>query len=176
MALVAAGVVLLVALGVLYAVVRMSYSVMVVSIKKTRPEAVVPRYATRGAACFDLHAAGLPEEGCVIEAGDPITIPTGLAFEIPEGFVMNVYSRSGHGFNHDIRLANCVGKIDSDYRGEVVVKLAQDASKTLPPLRVRNGDRVAQAEIVPVDQVTFELADELSVTARGVGGFGSTGT
>ena len=87
---------------------------------------------------------------------------------------MLVYSRSGHGFKYGVRLANCVGVIDSDYRGEVGVKLTAD--QTSEGFFVRNGDRIAQAMIVPVDRVEFEEVEKLSDTDRGTGGFGSTGS
>ena len=86
---------------------------------------------------------------------------------------MLVYSRSGHGFKHDTRLANCVGVIDSDYRGELMVKLTYDGAEDGP--FIEPGDRIAQAMIVPVSQVSFDVVDELSDTVRGSGGFGSTG-
>ena len=90
--------------------------------------------------------------------------------------VMLVFSRSGHGFNHAVRLANSVGVIDSDYRGEVKVKLAcDDCPDDEPPLKINPGDRIAQAMVLPIPRVEFEEVTELSATARGQGGFGSTG-
>jgi len=86
---------------------------------------------------------------------------------------MLVFSRSGHGFNHDVRLANCVGVIDADYRGEIRVKLTADSKAN--PLIVRPGDRIAQALVIPIAQMSFTEVDELSDTTRGTGGFGSTG-
>lgn len=93
-------------------------------IKKLHPAAVVPTYGTEGAACFDLYAVQPEAE---IRVVDTATVRTGLAFEVPQGFVMLVFSRSGHGFKNDVRLANCVGVIDSDYRGELMVKLTNDS-------------------------------------------------
>ncbi len=145
---------------------------MKLKVKKIHHDAVIPQYATSGAACFDLCA--VLNEDVFVSDSYPAIIPTGLQFEISEGYVMMIYSRSGHGFNHDVRLANCVGVIDSDYRGEVKVKLAND-SESWAGLRVSNGDRIAQAMIMPVTQVTFEETDTLSDTERGTGGFGSTG-
>ena len=87
---------------------------------------------------------------------------------------MLVFSRSGHGFKNNVRLANCVGVIDSDYRGEVMVKLVYDGFTS--NLLVRNGDRIAQAMLVPAQQVTFEVVEELNTTERGTKGFGSTGS
>lgn len=98
---------------------------------------------------------------------------TGWAFEVPTGHVMMIYSRSGHGFQHNVRLANCVGVIDSDYRGEVAVKLAQDSGGD--KVVFRRGERIAQAMIIPVEQVEFQEVNELSETVRGNAGYGSTG-
>lgn len=154
---------------------------MKLKVKALHPGAIVPQYATDGAACFDLHARMEKpwEEGEVsyaqVNPGTPTVIRTGLAFEIPDGYVMLIFSRSGHGFKNDIRLANCVGVIDSDYRGEVQVKLTNDNSDG-NFLTVKHGDRIAQAMIVPVERVELVQVDELSSTERGEGGFGSTGT
>ena len=145
---------------------------MQLKIKKLHPDAIIPQYATKGAACFDLHAVS---EGKITPAM-PVMFKTGLSFEIPEGWVMLIFSRSGHGFNSAVRLSNCVGVIDSDYRGEVKVKLTcDDLSEEIPPLRINPGDRIAQALLVPSCRVTFNFAEELTDTARGAGGFGSTG-
>lgn len=138
---------------------------MKLKVKRLHPDARMPVYATEGAACFDLAALN----------GGPVfhsaTFQTGLAFEVPADHVMLVFSRSGHGFKNNVRLANCVGVIDSDYRGEMQVKLTADQH----PLVVDPGDRIAQAMVLPVEQVQFELVDELSETVRGQNGFGSTG-
>jgi dUTP pyrophosphatase len=143
---------------------------MQVKIKKLHPNAVIPQYATTGAACFDLVSVN---EVMITPGREHVALKTGLAFEIPEGYVMMVYSRSGHGFKNGIRLANGTGVIDSDYRGEVMVKMHNDGSTAL---LVTAGERIAQAMIIPALQVELEVVDELSDTARGSGGFGSTGT
>lgn len=144
---------------------------MNVKIKKIHPDAKVPVYGSKGAACFDLYAAR------VINAADDIeltvTYGTGLQFEVPEGHVMMIYSRSGHGFKHGITLVNSTGVIDADYRGEVCVKLRKTRIDMYGMPDV--GERIAQAMILPVEQVAFEEVDELSSTERGEGGFGSTG-
>jgi dUTP pyrophosphatase len=151
---------------------------MKVKIKKLHEAAVVPKLSSAGAACFDLCVMGedwginAQAYGVEVSSGGAYVFKTGLSFEIPAGFVMLIFSRSGHGFKNDVRLANCVGVIDSDYRGEVMVKLTNDSRG---PFRVFNRDRIAQAMILPVLAVEFELAEELSDTARGSGGFGSTG-
>lgn len=136
-------------------------------VKKLHPDAVIPTYGTGGAACFDLYAL----EGGVVKAGCSQAFRVGLAFEIPEDWVMTVYSRSGHGFKGGVRLANCVGVIDSDYRGELAVKLQSDDA----PLVVKAGDRIAQAMLEQVVRVRFQEVDQLGETNRGAGGFGSTG-
>lgn len=149
---------------------------MKVKIKKLHPAAIVPTYGTSGAACFDLYALdvnGYKHLGRHIDEYEPVLCRTGLAFEVPEGHVMMVYSRSGHGFKYDTRLSNCVGVIDSDYRGEIMVKLTYDGAEDGP--FIEPGDRIAQAMIVPVNQVSFDVVDELSDTDRGEVGFGSTG-
>lgn len=146
-------------------------------VKKLHPDAVLPRYATNGAACFDLHAVTDSAPGVQVLHGSPLTVRTGLAFEVPAGHVMLVYSRSGHGFKNNVRLANCVGVVDSDYRGEVLVRLAcDDPLYSLDKaLTIKHGDRIAQAMLVQVPTVDIELAETLSDTERGAGGFGSTG-
>jgi dUTP pyrophosphatase len=102
---------------------------------------------------------------------------TGLAFEVPEGWALMIYSRSGHGFKSNTRLANCVGVIDSGYTGEVMVKLTMDDQYKDPEidLFIRPGDRIAQAMLVQVPRVTFEVVEQLSISERGDAGFGSTG-
>lgn len=145
---------------------------MKVKIKKCREGAVIPQYSTVGAACFDLCA--VLDEDIFVHDTYPAIITTGLQFDIPEGYALMVYSRSGHGFKSDVRLSNCVGVIDSDYRGELMVKLTQD-SESWSGFRVSSGDRIAQAMIIPVGRVSFEEVDTLSDTVRGDGGFGSTG-
>lgn len=141
---------------------------MKVKIKKVHEDAVMPTYATDGAACFDLYAAAIKEV-----TDDTVTYDTGLQFEIPQSAAMMIYSRSGHGFNKGISLANRVGVIDSDYRGNVMVKLesAQTHASGFPAC----GERIAQAMIIPVHRNDFEFVDELSDTERADGGFGSTG-
>ena len=149
---------------------------------KTHPNAKAPQRTTPGAACFDLSVATVEnyaEIGVTVTHGAPITVDTGLAFQIPPGHVGLVFSRSGHGFNHDVRLANCVGVIDSDYRGSVKVKLTcddPDYSETRLPLRINPGDRVAQLMVLKLPDVVLLECDELSQTERGAGGFGSTGS
>lgn len=147
---------------------------MNLKIKRLNPRAMTPIYGSKGAACFDLHAC-LPENvGTYVTVGYSVSIKTGLAVEIPEGHVMLIFSRSGHGFKQNVRLGNCVGVIDSDYRGEICVKLTRDEVGG-DSLKVQHGDRIAQGMLIPVQQIGFDVVDELSSTDRGAGGFGSTG-
>lgn len=147
---------------------------MNIKVKKLHPDAVIPKYHSDGAACFDLHAIDC-DRHTTIYPGLPRIFRTGLAFEIPHGHVMLVFSRSGHGFKSGVRLANCVGVIDSDYRGEVQVKLARDHSSA-PNFGVMPGDRIAQALVMPAQRVDIVEVDELGETERGECGFGSTGS
>lgn len=140
-----------------------------------------PTYATSGAGCFDIRAdtynkletSDNEHWSTTIGMNESITFGTGLFFEVPQGKVLLVFSRSGHGFNNNIRLSNCVGVIDSDYRGELKVKLTKDSIFSL--FSINKGDRIAQAMLVDSNQVQFEIVEELSETKRGVGGLGSTG-
>lgn len=139
---------------------------MKVKIKKLHKDAQAPKYATKGAACFDIQTI---EEGHV--GLQPKIFHTGIAFELPKDHVMLVFSRSGHGFNQGIRLGNCVGVIDEDYRGELKVKLTSDEHVH----KFDKGDRIAQALIVPIERVEgFVWEHELEATERDCGGFGST--
>ena len=142
---------------------------MSIKIKKLHPSAELPTFATPGAACFDIKTVAPGEVGA---CGGTHSFPTGLAFEIPQGHVMLVFSRSGHGFKNSITLVNCVGVIDSDYRGELMVKLRNDSALRFS---FEPGDRIAQAMIVQLPSVQFVAVEELSDTQRGAGGFGSTG-
>lgn len=146
---------------------------MRVKIKKLHPDAVIPQYATSGSACFDLSSVG-----SAAHPADPVAVvfDTGLAFEIPQDHVMLVFSRSGHGFRSALRLSNCVGVVDADYRGSVQVSLRCDSVSALPKTAPPLGERIAQALILPVQQVSFLEVDELGATERGTGGLGSTGS
>ncbi|MBQ3135586.1 MAG: dUTP diphosphatase [Oscillospiraceae bacterium] len=131
----------------------------------------VPFYASAGAAAMDLHAC--VDEAVVIPAGQRRVVPTGIAVALPSAdYVALIFARSGLGIKHGIAPANCVGVIDSDYRGEIMVGLhnAGDTDYTIQP-----ADRIAQMMITPVVQAQVELVDELDETDRGTGGFGSTG-
>lgn len=144
--------------------------------KRLHIDAQIPRHQTPGAACFDLHAVLEHDvhlnHGLTVNPGTSEVVRTGLAFQVPEGYVMLIYSRSSHGFKNGVRLSNAVGVIDSDYRGEVKVALHNDSRAKF---KVSNGDRIAQAMLMPVPSVHMLCVDELSDTERGTGGFGSTG-
>ena len=130
-----------------------------------------PFYASAGAAAMDLHAC--MDESVVIPAGGRKLIPTGIAIALPSAdYVALIFARSGLGIKHGIAPANCVGVIDSDYRGEIMVGLQNsgDTDYTVHP-----ADRIAQLMITPVIQAQVSMVDELDETQRGTGGFGSTG-
>lgn len=174
---------------------------LTINICKLHADATVPVYATEGAAGFDLVAV----EDVIIPPGETKLIRTGLAFEIPQGYEMQIRPRSGISLRTKLRIANAPGTIDSDYRGEVGVIVENTHSGRYPdgavrrygfhvdgspargkftdgsPIRygsyiIRAGDRIAQAVIAPVVRANFVEAGELTVTKRGAGGFGSTGT
>lgn len=128
----------------------------------------LPKKASTGSACFDIQSADDTE----IAPRHAGIVRTGLKFKLPENHVLLVFSRSGHGFKNNVRLSNCVGVIDSDYRGELKVSLQNDGDETFS---VRYGDRVAQGLIVPIPQVAMVAGVVIADTARGAGGFGSTG-
>ena len=150
---------------------------MNINICKLHPAAIVPTYATEGAACFDLHAAtvnGFEYIGDVVYQGHPVIVDTGLAFDVPPGWMLKIHPRSGLKFKHGVEAFS--GVIDSDFRGSVCVLLeAEDDRDESPPLRINPGDRVAQASLVPAPRVTFTVVEQLSLTERGDAGFGSTG-
>ena len=140
-----------------------------VKVKRLYEAATLPTYATDGSGCFDIYTMLNGDT----DYNEPHTYSTGLAFEVPLNHVMLVFSRSGHGFKNDVRLSNCVGVIDSDYRGELKVKLSCD--KQGWGLEVNAGERIAQGMIIPYTKVVFEEVKELTETGRGESGFGSSG-
>ena len=131
----------------------------------------LPFYATSGSAAMDLHAC--IDEAVTIPSGGRSMIPTGLAIALPSpDYVALVYARSGLGIKHGVAPANCVGVIDSDYRGEIIVGLQNSGGADFT---VRPGDRIAQLMVAPVVRANLQMVEELDETARGAGGFGSTG-
>ena len=128
----------------------------------------LPAYATAGAAGMDVVSA----EDVVLAPGARHAVATGLAMAIPPGFEIQVRPRSGLALKHGITCLNTPGTIDSDYRGEVKVILANLGDAPFP---IRRGDRIAQIVPAPVQKAVFALVDSLDDTVRGAGGFGSTG-
>ena len=165
---------------------------MSVKIKRLHPDAVIPKYAHEGDSGFDLVAV----EDVLVEPGETVKVPVGLAFEIPTGYELQIRPRSGITSKTKLRVQ--FGTVDSPYRGEVAVtvdNIALPKSGSTPMLRrleeksdyydglyyakcsylIRKGDRIAQGVIAPVAHAIFEEVDELSDTERGANGFGSTG-
>lgn len=144
---------------------------MEVRIKRLSETATLPTRASEGSAGYDLY----------VDIDKPVVIPhnatrmltTNIAFEIPDGYFGAIYARSGLSTNHSVRPANCVGVIDSDYRGAVGVPLHNDSY--VMPYTVHPGERVAQMIIMRAPEIELVESDELSETDRGKGGFGSSG-
>ena len=144
---------------------------MILKIKKLNENAVIPEMATSGSAGMDLRAC--ITEDIIINPGQRALISTGLAIALESNaYVAYIYARSGLAVKSGITLANCVGVIDSDYRGELKVGLVNISDK---PFTVSNGERIAQLVISPVCQAEIVECESLDDTARGSGGFGSTG-
>ena len=145
---------------------------VILKIKKLHPDAKIPQRQTTGSAGIDLHVLDnmpLYPTRLVKEA---YVLHTGLAFEIPEGYHLEIHLRSSIGKTRKLRLANGTGIIDSDYRGEVMLlveNIGNDVEHVFP------GDRIAQAILVKDPEFTIEVVESLSETKRGTGGFGSTG-
>lgn len=142
----------------------------VLKIKRLANNKHIPQYQTKGAAGMDLCAA--IEQPVTLKPLERTLIPTGLKIELEHGYEAQIRPRSGLSIKHGITLVNCVGTIDEDYRGEVcvpVVNLSND-DYTIQP-----DERIAQMIIARVEQAQIEVVTELSDTARGTGGFGSTG-
>lgn len=143
---------------------------MDVCVKKLKETAILPTYGSAQAAGADLYAC--LEAPVTVEPGCTAFIPTGLAMELPVGYVGLIYARSGLACKRDLAPANKVGVIDSDYRGEFIVALHNHGKQ---PQTVAHGERIAQLVITPVLNVSFKEAESLSDTQRAAGGFGSTG-
>jgi len=143
---------------------------MKLNIKKLSPDAKLPTYGTEYSAGADLYA--LTDKDITVPAHETVLISTGLALEIPEGYCGLIFARSGMATKRHLAPANKVGVIDADYRGEVKVALINWGEEDFI---VNNGDRVAQMVVCRYEKVELELANELSETERGAGGFGHTG-
>ncbi|MBQ9699415.1 MAG: dUTP diphosphatase [Lachnospiraceae bacterium] len=141
-----------------------------VNIKKLNEKAVIPTYGTEFAAGADLYAC--LDEAITIAPGETHFVKTGLAMEVPVGYAGLIYARSGLACKKGLAPANKVGVIDSDYRGEIMVALHNHSNVAVT---VESGERIAQLVITPYIVAAFNQVDELEDTARGEGGFGSTG-
>jgi dUTP pyrophosphatase len=139
------------------------------------PDLPLPSYETPGAAGADVRANLMPGDraaGVTLAPMQRVVVPTGIRIEIPAGFEVQIRPRSGLAVRHGITLPNTPGTIDSDYRGPLGVALVNLSGV---PYTVQHGDRIAQMIVAPVVQAGFEVVEVLSETARGTGGFGSTG-
>ena len=141
-----------------------------IKIKKLSNEVLTPKYETPGSSGMDI--AAYINEDVIINSGDKALIPTGFSLSIPQGYEVQIRPRSGLAIKKGITILNTPGTIDSDYRGEikvVLINLSKDK------FTVKNGERIAQMVVCPIEQVDIEEVRELSGTDRGAGGFGSTG-
>lgn len=141
------------------------------NVKFLNEYAKVPTRGSAYAAGYDLYAA--IDKPIIIFPGDTVSVTTGLAMEIPEDYFGAIFARSGLATKRGLRPANCVGVVDADYRGEVIVAIHNDSDKIQ---QIEPGERIAQMVFLPYQGMgNFEVVDELNDTARGAGGFGSTG-
>lgn len=141
-----------------------------IAVKKLRENAKLPTYGSAEAAGADLYAC--LDESVSIVPGQTLLVPTGIALEVPKGCAGLIYARSSMGVKRGLAPANKVGVIDSDYRGEIMVALHNHGTSAQ---EIAPGERIAQLLITPVLTPQYEQVEELSDTARGAGGFGSTG-
>lgn len=137
---------------------------------KIQDGVTLPKNKTSGSAGADICA--FIKEPIVLKKGERFAVPTGLSFEIPVGYEVQIRPRSGLALNYGVTCLNTPGTIDSDYRGEIKVILINLGDEDFT---INNGERIAQMVVTPVVQCNFEIVDELSSTLRGEGGFGSTG-
>lgn len=141
------------------------------NVKFLNEYAKVPTRGSAYAAGYDLYAA--IDKPIIIFPGDTVSVTTGLAMEIPENYFGAIFARSGLATKRGLRPANCVGVVDADYRGEVIVAIHNDSDKIQ---QIEPGERIAQMVFLPYQSVgNFKVVDELNDTTRGAGGFGSTG-
>lgn len=141
-----------------------------IKIKKLNSNIIIPTKGSKDSAGNDLYAS--ISNPIVIEPHQTIKIGTGIAIEIPKGYFGAIFARSGLATKNGLRPSNCVGIIDSDYRGEIIVALHNDMNV---PQKIQPMERIAQMIIMSYPKIVFEEVDELSNTARGGDGFGSTG-
>ena len=141
-----------------------------IAVKKLDERAILPTYGSEFAAGADLYAVADGE--IVFAPGETKFVKTGLSMEIPEGYAGLIYARSGLACKRGLAPANKVGVVDSDYRGEVMVALHNHSAVEQ---KINGGERIAQLVVAPFLKAEFTVAEELNETARGEGGFGSTG-
>lgn len=142
---------------------------MKIKLKRLHKDAIIPTYGTKSSACLDLYAV----EDVTFRSGDTKRIRSGWAFEIPEGYYVEIMPRSGLSIKNDLIMPNSPGIVDSDYRGEIFVYMK--FLKENWQFNIRKGDRFAQMQIKRSITMEFEEVEELDETGRGSGGFGSTG-
>ena len=143
---------------------------MKIKIKKMREGAILPEYQSAGAAGFDIHAC--IDETVILQPGGVVSFPTGIGVEIPEGYELQVRSRSGLAFKDQVCMLHALGTIDSDYRGEIKILLKNHGDSAFA---IEPGARIAQGVVTRVERVEWEETEELSETTRADGGLGSTG-
>lgn len=141
-----------------------------VNVKKLRDDAIIPTQGSKYAAGYDLYAA--IDAPITIKSEETVKIGTGLAFELPEGFFAGLFARSGLATKKGLRPANCIGVVDCDYRGEVIVAIHNDSNRNTV---IAPGDRIAQMILLPYQSMEFTEVNDLNETDRGDGGFGSSG-
>ncbi|MGN0992858.1 MAG: dUTP diphosphatase [Bacilli bacterium] len=143
-----------------------------VKIKRLYDNAKIPTRGSAAAAGYDLYAY-LSEDNIIIPAHSTVLIGTGISMALPDGTFLGLYPRSGLASKRGLRPANCVGVVDSDYRGEIKVALHNDTNEEK---MIENGERVAQGILQSYLPMNFEITNNLDETERGLGGFGSTGS
>lgn len=146
-----------------------------IKVKRLHPDAVMPTKATKGSGCYDVYSVGEYRVGTL----GVTNVRTGLSFEVPRGYMLEIRPRSGLSLR-DLVIVNSPGTLDSDYRGELIILMKYRLQPGEPDNRsdfytIQKGDRVAQIRVIEETPVTFVESKELSETARGAGGFGSTG-
>lgn len=144
---------------------------MKIKIKKLNDKAQLPSSGSAYAAGYDLYACVEAQE-VIIPPHTTAMVGTGVAVAVPEGYFGGIFARSGLAAKQNLRPANCVGVVDSDYRGEVKVALHNDSDQERS---IENGERIAQLVVIPYLSLEFEEVGELNATERGEGGFGHTG-
>jgi dUTP pyrophosphatase len=150
---------------------QQSVTVRMTRLRPGYADVALPAYATEHSAGMDLRAA--IDAPLALAPGDIVAVPTNLAIELPDGYEAQVRPRSGLALKHGITLPNTPGTIDADYRGEILVILANIGRETFV---VERGARIAQLIVAPVTRVCWEETESLNETARGAGGFGHSGT